>query len=57
MGCVEMSQSVSADESAAVIGQTAPDFTATGIDEMEFNFPRKLKLGDRDIMLVFGPAS
>jgi len=52
-----MSQSVIADEPAAVVGQPAPDFTVTGLDDMEFTLAQKLEAGDKNIVLVFSRAN
>ena len=45
------------DDKQATVGQAAPDFTATGIDGMEFTLSDKLKAGNRNIVLLFSRAS
>ena len=45
------------DGKQATVGQAAPDFTATGIDGIEFKLSDKLKAGDRNIVLLFSRAS
>ena len=57
VSCVVMSQPLAADDPAAAVGQLAPDFTATGIDGVEFTLAGKLEAGDKNIVLVFSRAN
>jgi|GEM_PF-648612 len=55
--CIATGHAVVGEDTVAVVGKPAPDFTATGIDGKEFTLAERLESGDRNTVLVFSRAN